>query len=131
MVRAGDLFQQIAGSLVLSGQAWMGVRRPTKRLLHSASKAPEVRLFLSARECGTTVSMAKQSLVPKKKRGPIPSGKGVQIQVRLHEPLLSDIDRWVATHEPNLSRPEAIRRLVQAALKAGPLVRAAMELVKR
>lgn len=53
-------------------------------------------------------------MVPKKRRGPAPTGKGVQIQVRLHEPMLSRVDEWVRKFAPGegLSRPEAIRRML-------------------
>lgn len=56
--------------------------------------------------------MARQSLVPKKKRGPAPTGKGEQVQVRLHQPLLGYIDQW----RGKSSRPEAIRALVEMAI---------------
>lgn len=54
--------------------------------------------------------MARQSVVPKKKRGPAPTGKGVQVQVRLQPDLLAALDAWIAEQpEPKPSRPEAIR----------------------
>jgi hypothetical protein len=66
--------------------------------------------------------MARQSsLVPKKKRrGPAPTGKGAQIQVRLHPPMLAAIDDWRARlqkrNEGEVSRPDAIRSLIEVAL---------------
>ena len=53
-------------------------------------------------------------MVPKKKRGPAPTGKGVQIQVRIQPDKLALLDRWIADHR--LSRPEAIRRIVERTL---------------
>jgi hypothetical protein len=53
--------------------------------------------------------MTRQSVVPKKKRGPAPTGKGTQIQVRLHEPELSALDKWRSDQEVEPTRPEAIR----------------------
>jgi hypothetical protein len=58
--------------------------------------------------------MKRQSVVPKKKRGPAPTGKGEQVQVRLHTDLLAPLDRWIADQPtPKPSRPDAVR----AALK--------------
>ena len=40
--------------------------------------------------------------------------------VKMHDPQLDAIDAWISKQkEPDLSRPEAIRRLVEIALK-GP-----------
>jgi hypothetical protein len=65
--------------------------------------------------------MAKSiAVITKKKRGrPITTGKGTLIGVRLLEDPLSNLDAWIAKQkEPDLSRPEAIRRLVEIGLKA-------------
>lgn len=37
--------------------------------------------------------------------------------VRLHDPLLSELDTWINSEDPDLSRPEAIRRIVTDWLK--------------
>jgi hypothetical protein len=52
----------------------------------------------------------------KKKRGPPPTGKGTQIGMRWHEPLLKAIDAWAAAQEDKPPRSEAIRRLVERQL---------------
>ena len=44
----------------------------------------------------------------------MPTGKGTPILVRLHEPALSALDAWRNVAE--LTRPEAIRRLLERAL---------------
>jgi len=62
--------------------------------------------------------MVKTSVVPKKKRGPAPTGKGVQIGGRWHPEELSAIDDWRRTQGDLPSRSEAIRRLVELGLKA-------------
>jgi hypothetical protein len=62
------------------------------------------------------VSMKRQSLVPKKKRGPPATGQGIQIQVRIHPEKLAELDRWIATQADQPSRPEAIRRIVERTL---------------
>lgn len=60
--------------------------------------------------------MKRQYLVPKKRRGPAPTGKGTQIQVRIQPDKLAQLDRWIADQRDELSRPEAIRRIVERAL---------------
>jgi hypothetical protein len=50
----------------------------------------------------------------------VTTGKGTLIGVRLLDDPLSTLDSWIAKqHEPDLSRPEAIRRLVELGLKKG------------
>ncbi|MCJ2070657.1 hypothetical protein MKK75_17980 [Methylobacterium sp. J-030] len=67
--------------------------------------------FLSGRFFGTMVLMATQeTLQPKKRRGPKPTGQGVPIQVRLQPDSLLPLDAWIAAQpDPKPSRPEAIR----------------------
>jgi hypothetical protein len=67
------------------------------------------------------IFMRRQSVVPKKKRGPPPTGQGTQIQVRLQPDPLALLDAWIAKQEDVPSRPEAIRRLVEAALAGTPV----------
>jgi hypothetical protein len=62
--------------------------------------------------------MARQSVISRKKRGPPPTGKGVPILVRIHPPLLANLDVWIAKQNVPFSRPEAIRRLIEIALTA-------------
>jgi hypothetical protein len=71
------------------------------------------RLFLDIR-----VSMARQSVISQKKRGPPPTGKGVPILVRLQPPLLANLDVWISNQDTTFTRPEAIRRLIEFALAA-------------
>ena len=63
-----------------------------------------------------TVLMSRQSATPSKRRGPPATGKGEPILVRLQPTPLADLDRWIARQDDQLSRPEAIRRLVELAL---------------
>ena len=76
--------------------------------------------FLSGRFFGTMVLMATQeTLQPKKRRGPKPTGQGVPIQVRLHPEGLQPLDAWISDHpDPKPSRPEAIREALTEHLKA-------------
>jgi len=63
--------------------------------------------------------MAKTSVVPQKKRGPAPTGKGVQVGERWHPSELAAIDAWIAaSSDKTLTRAHAIRRLVALGLKA-------------
>ena len=49
-------------------------------------------------------------MVSQKKGGPRSTGKGTQLQVRVHDPLLSALDAYFFDRpEPRPSRPEAIR----------------------
>jgi hypothetical protein len=61
--------------------------------------------------------MAKTSVVPRKRRGPAPTGKGTQIGMRWQGPELTMIDDWIAVQSKPYTRPEAIRRLVELGLK--------------
>jgi hypothetical protein len=62
--------------------------------------------------------MGKQSMLAKKKRGPAPTGKGVQVVVRMQPDPLAALDAWVAQQKDEPTRAEAIRRLVELGLKA-------------
>jgi hypothetical protein len=73
--------------------------------------------FRSARFRGITVLMAKQTVQPQKRRGPVPTGKGHPVQVRLQPGLLGALDEWIARQREHRSRPEAIRELLERALK--------------
>jgi hypothetical protein len=51
----------------------------------------------------------------KKKIGrPKTTGAGTPMVVRMHQPALDALDRWI--RDSNISRPEAIRQLVKWAL---------------
>jgi hypothetical protein len=63
--------------------------------------------------------MAKSiGVIHKKKRGrPVTTGRGTLIGVRLLDMPLAMLDAWISKQkEPDLSRPEAIRRLVELGL---------------
>jgi hypothetical protein len=62
--------------------------------------------------------MKRQTVVPKKKRGPPATGKGTQIQVRLQPEDLSGVDAWREEQDDAPTRPEAIRTLMRIGLKA-------------
>jgi hypothetical protein len=55
----------------------------------------------------------------KKRRGrPATTGKGTQIGERWHETELAAIDNWIAFYGEEMTRGQAIRRLVELGLKA-------------
>ena len=58
-------------------------------------------------------------VITKRRRGrPVTTGKGTLIGVRLLDEPLGELDAWIARQQqPDLSRPEAIRRLVELGLK--------------
>ena len=55
--------------------------------------------------------MSRQTLIPKKKRGPPPTGQGTPIVTRLHPPQLDQLDAWIAKQDDAPSRPEAMAAL--------------------
>ena len=59
-------------------------------------------------------------VITKKRRGrPVTTGKGTLVGVRLLDEPLASLDAWIGKQrEPDLSRPEAIRRLIELGLKA-------------
>ena len=62
--------------------------------------------------------MESKSVVPKKKRGPKPTGKGTQIQVRLQPDLLALLDLWIASQpDPKPTRPDVLRLSLTEMLK--------------
>jgi hypothetical protein len=68
-----------------------------------------------------TGNMTKSIRVTKKRRGrPKTTGTGVQIGMRWQSPELTMIDGWIEKHAPDLTRSEAIRRLVELGLKVRP-----------
>jgi hypothetical protein len=67
-------------------------------------------------------------VITKKRRGrPVTTGKGTLVGVRLLDAPLAALDDWISDQkEPDLSRPEAIRRLVEIGLgRARPIERPA------
>lgn len=81
-------------------------------------RARGICIFPSSCSRDTTVFVAKRILVSKKKRGPPPTGKGTPIVTRLQPTHLAALDGWIAKQHEPLSRPEAIRRLIEMGLKS-------------
>lgn len=60
----------------------------------------------------------------KKKGRPKTTGIGQQIQVRMHEPLLKQIDEWASQNiadSAKRTRPEAIRQILTEFLQNGEI----------
>jgi metal-responsive CopG/Arc/MetJ family transcriptional regulator len=68
--------------------------------------------------------MPRQTVISRKKRGPPPTGKGTPVMVRVQPDLMKRLDDWSRAQKDEPSRPEAIRRLVEQALKNNQPVRA-------
>jgi hypothetical protein len=62
--------------------------------------------------------MGTKTVLAKKRRGPAPTGKGVQVVVRLQPDPLAALDKWAAKQSDQPTRAEAIRRLIEIGLKA-------------
>ena len=60
--------------------------------------------------------MAKQTVITKKRRGPAPTGKGTLIGVRLQHSHLKALDAWIAKQSAPVTRPEAIRAMMETIL---------------
>src|SRR4051812_46017335 len=93
---------------------------PAFLLLAWSGPAWKSQAFRPVRLCATTVfDMSQETVIPKKRRGPLPTGKGEPIVVRTQPDLMAALDAWIARQpEPKPSRPEAVRRLVALGLKA-------------
>lgn len=62
--------------------------------------------------------MGKQdTLISRKRKGPVPTGKGSPILVRLQPEPLAAVDAWREDQPDKPTRPEAIRRLVEKGLE--------------
>jgi hypothetical protein len=60
--------------------------------------------------------MAKQTVITKKRRGPSPTGKGTLVGVRIQPPQLKALDAWISKQDAPLTRPEAIRAMMETIL---------------
>ncbi len=61
--------------------------------------------------------MKRTRTLQPKKRGPKPTGIGVPVQVRLQPDLLASLDAFLADEPGHLTRPEAIRKLIDDGLE--------------
>jgi hypothetical protein len=60
--------------------------------------------------------MAQPPVQPRKRRGPAPTGKGLPVQVRLQPAQLEALDAWIAKQNQPVTRPEAIRAMMETIL---------------
>jgi hypothetical protein len=58
----------------------------------------------------------QETVTARKRRGPKPTGKGLNIGVRLQPDQLAALDAWIASQPKPISRPEAIRAILAAGL---------------
>ena len=47
-----------------------------------------------------------------------PTGIGVPVLLRMHDPLLAAVDAWIAAQDVPISRPEGARRLIEMGLES-------------
>lgn len=66
----------------------------------------------------------QETLLSGKRRGPKPTGIGQMIGVRLQPDDLKKLDEWIAANDKSMSRPEAIRRLIDIGVNVVMLPRA-------
>lgn len=55
--------------------------------------------------------------IPKRRGRPSTGGRGAGVMVRLQPDQLAALDAWIARQPGQVSRPEAIRAMVQASLQ--------------
>lgn len=61
---------------------------------------------------------SQETLIPKKKRGPKPTGQGVPVMLRLQPDLLAMVDQYIEDQtDPKPTRPQAIRDILKAHLQ--------------
>jgi metal-responsive CopG/Arc/MetJ family transcriptional regulator len=61
--------------------------------------------------------MSRQTVITQKRRGPAPTGKGTLVGVRIQPDQLKALDAWITKQREHRSRPEAIREILERALK--------------
>src|SRR5437867_3480158 len=97
-----------------------------------ARRGPAWSTLAARLSCDNTVSMKRQSVLTRKKRGPPPTGKGELIGVRIQPDQMAALDDWIDEQEDDPSRPEAIRRLVELGLataqRAGARIKKSSEM---
>ena len=88
------------------------------RNARGASKGTKETSFPSACYFDIIVSMPKQeTLISKKRRGPVPKEPTIPLLVRCSPALVDRLDAWIDKQADPLTRPAAIRRLLERALK--------------
>lgn len=89
---------------------------PPAELAGNTSSADSIVNFPSACFCVNIVSMKRQTVITKKRRGPAPTGIGTLVGVRLQPDRLAALDAWIATQGMPMTRPEAVRAMLDAVL---------------
>jgi hypothetical protein len=56
--------------------------------------------------------MKRQTVITKKRRGPLPTGKGILVGVRLQPDDIASLDGWTARQPEPMTRPEALRAML-------------------
>lgn len=58
-------------------------------------------------------AVGQDTMAPKKRRGPLPTGIGTSINVRLQPSQLAALDKWISAQPEPVTRPEAIRAILK------------------
>jgi hypothetical protein len=69
------------------------------------------------------VSVKRNTVITKKRRGPVPIGVGTLVGVRLQPDQLADLDSWIKRQDATRTRPEAIRQLLGIGLGSSKVAR--------
>ena len=62
-------------------------------------------------------AVGQDTMAPKKRRGPLPTGIGTSINVRLQPAQLAALDNWIEDQPQAVSRPEALRQILGQVVK--------------
>lgn len=55
---------------------------------------------------------SQETVIPQKRRGPAPTGKGTPVVVRMQPDQIAALDAWAEQQPDKPGRPEAVRRLI-------------------
>jgi hypothetical protein len=101
------------GGVLNTRSAWVMDLSPfVARVRAGAEVSPSPRLASVL----TRFLMKRQTVITKKRRGPAPTGKGTLVGVRLQPAQLEALDAWIAKQNQRLTRPEAIRAMMETIL---------------
>ena len=98
-------------------------RRVLETRFAGTGEPPAIALSLAyVSNCVNTVSM-KSNLKNPKRRGPLPTGKGTLVGVRLQPSDLKALDYWIRRCGKPQTSPEAIREILRSGLAVAKLAR--------
>ena len=120
--RASELASATIDKLTDPSASYRGASEAKAAAAQRTSEFREMRDDLPKEKRWTEGQMAKAKKAPPKgnKRGPLRMiGKGKLIGVRVLPSLLARIDEWASKQDGEVSRPDAMRRLIERGLSPG------------